>query len=680
MKLTDNLNTLKGIGPKKDETLKEHKMFTIEDLAYFFPRAYQDRRNVTPIGNLEDGKDALIVGTLASRRFNGRNYRGKSPLKLLIDDGNGRIEIVFFNGKYLSGYFKINEKYSFYGRPSVKNQIIQMIHPEFHKEGDLADIREILPVYPQIKGISQNEFRKLVRMIMPSFDQLEEWLPPEVVKSNKLAGLNFAIENMHFPKSSKDVLVSKFRLVFEELLVLEAGLLYMKNGEDNNSKGARINTRNMDDFINSFDFSLTEGQEKAWNDIASDISSEKKMNRLIQGDVGSGKTAVAEIAMYAAARSGYQSVMMVPTEILAKQHLSTLTETFENFGIKVALLCSSMKAAEKKDVIFKLKSGEIDILVGTHAIIQPGVEFFNLGLVITDEQHRFGVNQRKLLSQKGEEANVMVMTATPIPRTLAVILYGDLDISVIDSMPAGRKGIITSGARGEERKKVYEFVEKEIEEGHQAYVVAPLIDESDNIEARSAEELAEELKKKYKNHRVEVIHGAMRQEEKDTMMEEFLEGKIQVLVATVVIEVGINVPNATVMVIENSERFGLAQMHQLRGRVGRSEKQSYCFLICESESKVAKERMKIMCQSSDGFFIAEEDMKLRGPGEIFGTRQHGLPEMHVSDLIRHIDVLEKAKDTAREIFDKDPGLIKTENSELKRRIKKMFGEDIKLEL
>lgn len=373
-------------------------------------------------------------------------------------------------------------------------------------------------------------------------------------------------------------------------------------------------------------------------------------------------------------------MIMAPTELLANQHLNSFKEAFCKYDINIALLCSSMKAAEKRDVLEKLESGEIDILIGTHAVIQPNVKFKNLGMVITDEQHRFGVNQRVTLSQKGKNPNVMVMTATPIPRTLAVILYGDLDISQIRTMPEGRKPIKTYVVKADARNRAYDFVKERLREGRQAYVVAPLIEESENIDAKSAEELYKELTDKFRGFKVALIHGNLKAAEKDGIMDAFASGEIDVLVSTVVIEVGINVPNSTVMIIENCERFGLAQMHQLRGRVGRGSEQSYCFLICHNESKVALERSEIMASSCDGFDIAEEDLKLRGPGEIFGTRQHGLPEMHVSDLVRHADVLEKAKDIAKNIIDEDPQLTDPKYVKLKGRIKKMFGDEIRLEL
>ena len=680
MQLTDRISSLKGIGPKKAESFAAAGIETLEDFLHFFPRKYEDRRTVTPAAKLSPGKDFLLAGTVISRRYAGSPYKKNTPLTLLVSDGTGTVEVVFFNGRYIAKLFNINQEYTFFGKVTENFGRLQMVHPEFHKKGDADDIRGIVPVYPQIPGISQKEIRKLQKQVSVLYPCLSEWIPGYIVAENRLASPDFAIKNMHFPEDSAKMLQGKFRLIFEELLTLETGLLYIKNESREGCAGPVIDGRCAQTFIDGLPFELTEGQKSVWEDMKRDLASEKAMNRLIQGDVGSGKTAVAEAAMFAAAKCGFQSVMMAPTELLAKQHFESLTKDYAPYGISVGLLCSSMKAAEKRETLKRLSEGQIEILVGTHAVIQPDVIFKNLGMVITDEQHRFGVNQRSLLSKKGENPNVLVMTATPIPRTLAVILYGDLDISQIRTMPKGRKAVKTKVFHGEERGRVYSFVKKELAAGRQAYVVAPLIEESEKVDAKSAEEVYKELCTKLKGFSVALVHGAMKQDEKDFVMGEFARGAMDVLVSTVVIEVGINVPNASVMVIENSERFGLAQLHQLRGRVGRGQDQSYCFLISGKDSEIASERNRIMEETSDGFEIAEADLRLRGPGEIFGTRQHGLPEMHISDLVRHADVLEKAKNAARKITEADPALSAPAQKQLKRRVQKMFGEDIKLEL
>jgi len=680
MELCDSVGTLKGIGPKKQEILENAGICTLEDLLYLFPRKYEDRRNLTALKDVKPGSDYLVRGVVIQKRVSGNPYNRKAPLNVLFTDETGVMGAVFFGGRFLAGAFKEGESYTFYGRVSSNMDRLQMIHPEFHKEGADDDVRGIVPIYPQIQGISQNEIRKLQITAAPLAAEIEEWLPEKLVRENRLASPAFAIENIHFPKDGKAVLAGKFRLIFDELITLETGLFYMRNDQRKDTGGITIDTSMDREFLGILPFKLTEGQQSAWQDMKSDLETDKVMNRLIQGDVGSGKTAMAELAMYCAARNGYQSVMMAPTELLARQHYLTLSNDFSKLGISVGLLCSSMKQAEKKSVLDDLKSGKIQILTGTHAVIQPEVEYSDLGLVITDEQHRFGVRQRSLLSKKGNNPNILVMTATPIPRTLAVIIYGDLDISQIRTMPAGRKPVKTVKVLPEERKKMYDFVRRQLSEHRQAYVVAPLIEESDKIDAKSADELYKELKSDFKGYKVAMIHGAMKQDDKDEIMAAFAAGDIDVLVSTVVIEVGINVANATVMVIENCERFGLAQLHQLRGRVGRGSEQSYCFLVSETDSEVAEARCQIMCQTTDGFEIAEQDLELRGPGEIFGTRQHGLPELHISDLVRHADVLEKAKDAAKSVIDTDPALTLPENRELKRRVEKMFGEDVKLEL
>lgn len=680
MKLNDSLSILKGIGPKKLKCFQQYNINTLEDLMLVFPRKYEDRRNITVIQNIEPGKDVLVEATVFSRRYAGSPYKKNAPLKLTIGDDTGSCEVIFFNGKYIANLFNVNQKYVFYGRASENMGRIQLIHPEFHKIGAPDDIRGIIPIYPTIEGISQAELRKYQLALRDIYNQVDEWLPEKVLKKHKIADPVFALENIHFPKDAKQVLMSKYRFVFEELFTLESGLFYIKSDTVKREDGIEIDTSHALDFISSFKFEFTEGQKSAWNDIANDLSSTKPMNRLIQGDVGSGKTAIAETAMYCSAKSGFQSVMMAPTEILAKQHVESVRKDFDKFDIKVGLLCSSMKAAEKRQVLKELGDGEIDVLIGTHAVISPEVEFKNLGLVITDEQHRFGVRQRSVLTSKGSNPNVLVMTATPIPRTLAVILYGDLDISQIRTMPLNRLPIKTAMFDNGGRNKVYSFVREQLSKGKQAYVVCPLIEESEKIKAKSAEELYEELSKKFSEYEVALLHGNMKQEEKDACMERFSNGEINVLVSTVVIEVGINVPNATVMVIENCERFGLAQLHQLRGRVGRGKDQSYCFLICENQSDIAMNRCKIMTQTNDGFEIAEADLKLRGPGELFGTRQHGLPQLQISDIVKHADILEAAKNTAKEIMENDPHLEDEQNVLLKKRIRKMFGDDIRLDL
>ena len=681
MKLNDPVSTLKGVGNKKTEIFHKEGINTLADLIKIYPRTFEDRRTVRTVSSLKNGDTALIEAVVMSSKAPSAAYRNKSPFVLNVSDDTGKIEVVFFHSYYKSSSFAKGDKYAVFGKVTESGSgKLQMVHPELCKAGSKEDVRGIIPVYPLIEGISQKEMRKYQREMKPLYEEAEEWLPEDIREKYGLADMGYALGHLHFPNYGREYLVAKYRMIFDEFMTMETGLLLMNSREKNFTEGTSFLNTDVTPFLDGLTFTLTEGQEKAWEDIAKDLTSSKSMNRLIQGDVGSGKTVIGEMAMYAAALNGYQSVMMVPTELLAKQHYLSLQKDFQRHSIRTGMLCSSMKAADKRQTLEKLASGEIDILVGTHAVIEPGVVFKNLGMVITDEQHRFGVNQRNLLNRKGNNPNIMVMTATPIPRTLAVILYGDSDISQIRTMPAGRKPVKTVAGNKKTRNKIYESVRAELIKGHQAYVVAPLIEESQCIDAVSAEELYEELRKKYREFNVALVHGAMKQEEKDEIMDSFVRGETDVLVSTVVIEVGINVQNATVMVIENCERFGLAQMHQLRGRVGRGSDQSYCYLILNKESEVAKKRCGILCKSTDGFIISEEDLKLRGPGEIFGTRQHGLPEMIFGDIIRHADVLEKAKDAARAVLEEDPFLSEQQHNAMKKRVVKMFGENITLNL
>ena len=681
MNLSDPITSLKGVGGKRKEILERMNIRTVRDLIYTFPRKYEDRRTVSAIMTAPFDEEVLLEVVVVSKKLQGSPYNKKAPLKVLVEDSTGNLELVFFNARYIAGYFYQGQELTLYGKITLNNGRRQMVHPEFHKTGDKDDIRGLFPVYPLTEGISQNQMRSLELQALPYHGLITEWLPPDIVDDNRLCPPSYAVTNIHFPKEERRVLEGRYRLIFEELLILQTGLFYIKKGIKSGEKGVKLSSKEgVQEFLYNMKFELTSGQKRAFEEIEHDLEDPRPMNRLVQGDVGSGKTVVSELAMFKTVKCGYQAVMMAPTELLAKQHIATLKKDFEPLGVRCELLSGSMKAKERRELLEDLRSGAIQILVGTHAIIQPDVEFRNLGLVVTDEQHRFGVNQRNLLAGKGRNPNVLVMTATPIPRTLAVILFGDLDISIIDTLPAGRKPIRTFLRYEESRGKIYDFVHDKVKAGNQAYVVAPLIEESDAIKVRSADEIHKELSARYSDLRVGLVHGAMKQTEKDAIMLDFKDGKIDILVSTVVIEVGIDVPNATVMVIENCERFGLAQLHQLRGRVGRGKDQSYCILISGSKAEIAEQRNNIMVSTSDGFVIAEEDLKLRGPGEIFGTRQHGIPELGVADLVKNVDVLNKVRGIAEDIIDKDPKLGEPENLELKERIKHMFGENISLQL
>ena len=679
MDLRESVTSLKGVGPKKAEALKKLGISTMEDLVFFLPRSYEDRRNRVDISDAAEDQNSVVTGEV--KLVVNDRYRGgrKQMLRLLVEDGTGSMEVVFFNAKYLQHSFRTGRKYTFFGKVTRNFGKMQMIHPEFSDADGMED--GILPVYPLTKGISQREMRTWQKSLKRAYSMAEDILSSEAVERNRLCSLSYALENVHFPQEKQKLLEAKYRLIFDELLILQTGLFMARQNVTDGRNGIAFSPEaDTGRYIESLPYPLTGAQQRCVEEIERDLESSTAMNRLVQGDVGCGKTAVAEIAMYKAVKSGYQAVLMAPTEILAAQHFDGISRAFEAHGIRTAFLTGSLKAAQKREVLEQIATGEAQVIIGTHAVIQPDVDFSRLGLVITDEQHRFGVRQRVKLREKGENPNVLVMTATPIPRTLSVILYGDLDVSIIDELPPGRQQTVTRCLKSEKRGECYDFVEQQLKQGRQAYVVTPLIEESETLDAKSAEQVAAELKKRFRGYSVELIHGAMSQDEKDRIMESFSRGETDVLVATVVIEVGINVPNATVIVIENSERFGLAQLHQLRGRVGRGSHRSYCFLILDGGSEIAEKRGQIMEASSDGFFIAEEDLKLRGPGEIFGTRQHGLPDLAITDLSKHMKILEQAKKEAKAMLADDPALDAPEHSALRRRITKLFGEDLTLDL
>ena len=570
-----NIEELKGLGPKKAQAFANKEIYSAEDLVRTLPVDYEDRRHVTPMAALTVGQPALVKGRVIGIRQGGSWKRNRVLVVTLIDtssgaEGPGGLELVFFNGYYLSRAFKNGAEYYCFGKPSLGKGRIQMIHPEFSRADEEQELA-LLPVYPVISGVSQRDMRKFEKQILASayFRRTiaEEYVPAWYLEKYELPQIGEALMDAHFPSDFADVRRAKKRFLYEDMLLLHLGLLMMK-GPD--AEGTAFPDGDIQDYISSLPFPLTGAQRRTAEQVAADMESSRPMNRLIQGDVGSGKTAVAEIALYKVVKNGCQGAFMMPTEILARQQYEGLKERFAPFGIRVGLLIGSMSAADKNAVLEEMASGAVDVVVGTHALIQPGVRFAHLGLVITDEQHRFGVRQRSLIKEKGTEPDCLVMSATPIPRTLAMILFGDMDVSAIDELPAGRKPILTKAVTGKSRDKVYNFVREEIDKGRQAYVVCPLIEDSESMDGvRSAVSVYEELGKRFRDKEVALLHGEMPPAEKAEIMQAFNAGDIDILVSTVVIEVGINVPNATVMVIENSERFVLSQMHQLRGRVGR---------------------------------------------------------------------------------------------------------------
>ena len=601
--------------------------------------------------------------------------------KLVIRDETGVATAVWFNQSYLKNKFKQGEKYTFYGKISNIFGKITINSPVFDEEGKTSNTGKIIPIYPLTFSLSQNTIRRIMENAIKEVEgKLEETLPEYILKEYKLEGINEATKSIHFPQEFKDFNIARNRLAFEELLTMQLALLELKNSYINEEKGIQFSKDvHMSDIINKLPFQLTNAQRRVLEEIDNNMESDKPMNRLLQGDVGSGKTVISMCAAYKAVKCGYQAAIMAPTAILATQHLENFKKIFDELDIKCELLISAMTKKKKTELLERLKNGEIDILIGTHALLQENVEFKNLGLVVTDEQHRFGVKQRTTIVEKGQNPDVLVMTATPIPRTLALILYGDLDISIIDELPPNRKKIDTFAVTKGMEDRINNFIKVQLKEGRQAYIVCPLVEENEELDLKSVEKLYEKCKTEtFPEYRVEYIHGKMKAKDKDDIMMRFKNKEIDILISTTVIEVGVDVPNANIMVIEDAQRFGLAQLHQLRGRVGRGEYKSYCILKYEGKGETVRKRMKVMCDTNDGFIISEKDLELRGSGDFFGTMQHGLPEFKIANLFEDMNILKVAQEAAIKIIDKDPKLEKEENMRLKRLIKDKFTKRIEI--
>lgn len=669
MERSDPVSMLKGIGEQREKRLHRLGIFTVEQLLTHYPRDYKDRSRILKISELVPGETAVFLGRVRGEGQNGG--RGRMVFtRLKVSDETGTVTVLWFNQPYMKSSLKIGEWYLFTGKVQERGHQREVVSPECERIGENFAGGRIIPVYPSVEGLSQKTLRALVEQALrETADALPEELPPWLRKRYHLAERNFAVENIHFPKTEQGFYDARRRLVFEELFLLQAALFRLKRTLEDSGAGIRLKRKKAAwEKAALLPFALTGAQKNVLKEIEKDMTSGKVMNRLIQGDVGSGKTAVALAAAFWTIRNGWQAAIMAPTEVLARQHYETFAKLFAPAGIETVLLTGSLTAKEKREALAKTASGEAMMVVGTHAVIQAGVEFARLGLAVTDEQHRFGVRQRSLLADKGENVHTLVMTATPIPRTLALILYGDLDISIIDELPPGRQKIDTLAVDGSYRERIYAFIRKNRAEGRQAYVICPMIEEGGKSEMQAVLKHTEELQRELADCRVECVHGKMKAKEKQAVMEAFAAGGIDVLVATTVIEVGINVPNATIMLIENAERFGLAQLHQLRGRVGRGSEKSYCILVSDSKTKVARERLKTMVQSEDGFVISEMDLKLRGPGEFFGLRQHGLPELKIADLTRDMATLKEAQAAAAELMKRDRELEEEEHQPLKRRL------------
>lgn len=668
--LKKSILELKGIGKIKATRLNKMGIENLKDLIYYFPRTYEKHENVKSLKELESGQRAVFYGKI--KGFNLLKSRNKIKiLQILFKMDSGEyISVVAFNQIYISKIFKIEDRVKIFGEYQNEKFNPQVRVLEIKKILDEKKEDEIQPIYKLTSGITNNEIRKSIK---ENWTNIKEYLPNEVIENQKLCDVNYFLKSIHFPKSKEELKIALFRGIFEEFFLLQCGLLYFKNRNKNEigisfKKGNKIK-----DFIKSLPFELTKSQLKVIDEILADMSFDVPMNRLVQGDVGSGKTIVALVSILNAVENGYQAVYLAPTEILARQHFESFKKLLKKENINVEMLIGGFSKKKKDNLIFNLENKNINILISTHAVLEENIKFNNLGLVVTDEQHRFGVKQRSKLESKSKSPDVLVMTATPIPRTLSLICHKDLKVSIIDQLPSGRKPIETIAIPKMNRKIAYEEVIKEVKKNHQAYVVCPLVEESDKMEVESVEECFKRLKENELNGlKIAVLHGKMKTVEKEKIMNDFKENKIQVLVSTTVIEVGVDVSNATIMVIENSERFGLAQLHQLRGRVGRSNIQSYCMLVYDSETEIAKKRMEIMETSNDGFYISQKDLEIRGSGEILGFKQHGSMEFKLADFFKHKKILEIAQEEVEKILKDDPILIKKENQNLKNEIESRF--------
>ena len=672
------LTAIKGVGEKTARLFSKLNVTNVEELLHYYPRAYDAFREPQPVKSLVPETTAAVEGVL-TKTADVVRFSHLQVTMVHLRDETGTVQLNWYNMPFLRSTLKAGERFVFRGKVAKKRGKLVMEQPEIYRPAQYsALVHSMQPVYGQTKGLGNKTIAKAVAQALSERELERDYMPERLREKYELAEYNFALEHIHFPKDGAELLFSRKRLVFDEffMFLLSVRLLKEKKA-DTKSLYVMEPRPEVQRLKDSLPYSLTKAQEKVLKEVYADLSGGQVMNRLVQGDVGSGKTIIAILALLQAAYNGYQGALMVPTEVLARQHLESMEELFAAHGIekKAILLTGSMTAKEKRMAYQKIESHEADIIVGTHALIQEKVIYDKLALVITDEQHRFGVAQREMLGNKGTEPHVLVMSATPIPRTLAIIIYGDLDISIIDELPANRKPIKNCVVGTDYRKNAYRFIEREAAAGRQAYVICPMVEPSEMIEAENVVDYTKKLRENLpESVRVEYLHGKMKPKEKNLLMEQFAEGEIQVLVSTTVIEVGINVPNATVMMIENAERFGLAQLHQLRGRVGRGKEQSYCIMVNASSDEGIQKRLEILNKSNDGFFIASEDLKLRGPGDIFGIRQSGELEFKLGDIFTDADLLKTVSEEVREILDADPDLSGEENRELGKRLGEYLEE------
>ena len=675
--LQTDIRYIKGVGEKKALAFHKLGVYTLRDLVSCFPRRYEDRSQYKPIALTQDGESVCICAFVANTPQLTRVRRGLELVRFQAVDESGEVNITYFNQSYLKDALHRGETYIFYGKIEIKGTRRSMTNPVYEREGMENRVTgRIVPIYPLTAGLNQRVMMQSVRQGLDNCgEQLPEVLPESVRERNRLVQTRYAYENIHFPADLGALELARRRLIFEELFVLACALGRLR-GERVRSGGIPVEAADLEEFWAALPFSPTGAQRRAVAQAVEDMRAGLVMNRLVQGDVGSGKTLVAAALIWYVWKSGLMSAFMAPTEILAEQHFETLSRMLGPLGLRVGRLTGAMSAKEKRTVKTSLKDGTLDLIVGTHALFSADVEYANLGLVVTDEQHRFGVEQRSALIGKGGRPHVLVMSATPIPRTLALIIYGDLDVSIIDELPPGRQKVDTFAVNESYRARLNGFIRKLTGQGRQVFVVCPMVEENEDLPVplKSAEEHARSLQQEFPELTVACVHGRLKPKEKDAVMAAFAAGETQILVATTVIEVGVDVPNAALMIVENAERFGLSQLHQLRGRVGRGQHKSYCVLVSDADTDEVRARLDILSKTNDGFKVSEEDLRLRGPGDFFGSRQHGLPAMHIADLGGDIQVLQKAQQEANALLQADPALVRPENAALRESVERLFRE------
>ena len=678
LRLADRLDTLPGIGPARARGLEKLGLVTVEDLLRCYPRSYEDRRKFSTVAAAPVDIPVCLELLVAEPPRLSRIRKGLELVKARLVDDTGSLTATFFNQTYMKDALRPGETYIVYGKVEGPPGRRQMTNPVCERSDRVRFTGCVLPVYALTHGISNNLLAGLARRCVDECaGQMEEVLPGPLRREHALAAAEFACRNIHFPRDEEALELARRRLIFEELFYLTCGMALLRTRRDE-AAGVPFAIPPVEEFLALLPFPLTGAQRRVMDEIAADVSAGPPMNRLVQGDVGSGKTMVAAYGAWLAAKNGRQCALMAPTELLAEQHFRSLAPLLEQASLRVGLLTGAVKGRARKELLAALAAGELDLLIGTHALLSEGVDYADLGLVITDEQHRFGVAQRAALSAKARRPpHVLVLSATPIPRTLSLVIYGDLDVSVIDELPPGRTPVQTFVVGEDKRQRMYGFVRKLVGEGRQAYIVCPAVEEGEDEGAglKAAASYARSLQTEvFPDLRVGLVHGKMKPREKDAVMTAFAGGELDVLVSTTVIEVGVDVPNAALMVVENADRFGLSQLHQLRGRVGRGRHQSYCVLVTSTRNPDSRARLKVLTKTTDGFQIAEEDLKLRGPGDFFGQRQHGLPQLRIADLAGDMRALKEAQLAARELLERDPGLKRPEHAPLLKQVHRLFEQ------